>query len=203
MATTSRFKQQWYFRYDPIDKSRDSFRVVKLLPAPYSAPVECILSDERISALRDRYSALSYTWGDHASQRWILLNGKPFMVQPNLFEALKGIRKEDKEICLWLWVDGVLSIKRTPRSAITRLVWWEISIGRRRTSAPGSVQPGRKVISSSSLWNGTVTGSEEKRQGRLLKRFLSLKRRNSLTLSALYTVDHIGVEPGSSKKSYL
>jgi hypothetical protein len=27
------------------------------------------------------------------------------MVQPNLFEALKGIRKEDEEICLW--VDGI------------------------------------------------------------------------------------------------
>ena len=90
MATTSRFKQQWYFRYDPIDKSRDSFRVVKLLPAPYSAPVECILSDERISALNDRYSALSYTWSDRASQRWILLNGKPFMGATKPFRSTEG-----------------------------------------------------------------------------------------------------------------
>lgn len=105
MATTSLFKQQWYFRYDPIDKSHDSFRAAKLLPAPYSAPVECILSHERISALEGRYCALSYTWGERASQRWIRLNGMPFMIQPNLFGALKTIRKEDEEI--FLWADGV------------------------------------------------------------------------------------------------
>ncbi|KAN0098905.1 hypothetical protein V8E51_014568 [Hyaloscypha variabilis] len=116
MATTSRFKQQWYFRYDPMDKSRDSFRVVKLLPAPYSAPVECILSDECISALEDHYSALSYTWSDYASQRRILLNGKPFMAQPNLFEALKGIRKEDKEICLWVEVGLIGDIYRKAKN---------------------------------------------------------------------------------------
>lgn len=105
MATTSLFKQQWYFRYDPIDESHDSFWVAQLLPAPYSAPVECILSHERISALEGRYRAMSYTCGERASQRWIRLNGKPFMIQPNLFEALKAIRKEDEEI--YLWADGV------------------------------------------------------------------------------------------------
>lgn len=202
MATTSLFKQQWYFRYDPIDKSHDSFRAVKLLPAPYSAPVECILSHERISALEGRYCALSYTWGERASQRWIRLNGKPFLIQPNLFEALKAIRKEDEEI--FLWADGVCI-----NQADTAERNHEVGL-------MGNIYRSAKNIR---IWLGPA-GEEsdvvldyverdsdrfrrEKRQGRLLRKSPNLKRRRSWTLSALYTVVHIGAEPGSSRRSYL
>jgi hypothetical protein len=52
------------------------------------------------------YSALSYTWGNPASARWTRLNGVSFMMQPNLFAALKAIRKEDEE--MYIWADGIL-----------------------------------------------------------------------------------------------
>ncbi|KAK4161582.1 heterokaryon incompatibility protein-domain-containing protein, partial [Cladorrhinum sp. PSN259] len=105
MTTTSQFKKQWYFSYDPLDRSYDSFRLLTIQPGKYSAPLQCTLSHERISSVQDGYSALSYTWGTRATERWIRLNGIPFMVQPSLFEALKGIRKEDEQI--QIWADGI------------------------------------------------------------------------------------------------
>jgi hypothetical protein len=48
------------------------------------------------------YCALSYTWGKPTEQRWIRLNGKPFHARPNLFPALKAIRRSDTELLIWI-----------------------------------------------------------------------------------------------------
>jgi len=96
------FKPQPYFRYTPLDQSQDSFRLCKLLPGEYQAPVECELFHDKISGRSDVYYALSYTWGESKGPRWIRLNGKPFHVQPNLFAGLKAIRKADTEIIIWI-----------------------------------------------------------------------------------------------------
>lgn len=96
------FKQQPYFRYDPLDTSQDSFRLCKLLLGEYGAPVECELFHDQLSGRSDLYYALSYTWGQTKGQRWIRLNGKPFHIQHNLFEALKAIRKADTDLVIWI-----------------------------------------------------------------------------------------------------
>ncbi|CAO2652682.1 Nn.00g020930.m01.CDS01 [Neocucurbitaria sp. VM-36] len=96
------FKQQPYFQYDPLDQLQDSFRLCKLLPGGYSAPVECELFPGKFSERSDLYYALSYTWGKTQGPRWIRLNRKPFHVQPNLFAALKAIRKVDTELIIWV-----------------------------------------------------------------------------------------------------
>ncbi|KAF8851699.1 HET-domain-containing protein, partial [Acephala macrosclerotiorum] len=105
------FKEQPYFRYDPLDQSKDSFRLCKLLPGEYQTPVECELVHNQISAQSDLYHGLSYTWGKPEGSRWIRLNGKPFHIQQNLFAALKAIRKADTELVVW--ADAICIDQRT------------------------------------------------------------------------------------------
>jgi hypothetical protein len=93
------------FSYNPLDKTHDSFRLLTVRPGRSSATLQCTLSHERISDVEDSYCALSYTWGKRATERWIRLNGMPFMVQPSLFEALRGIRSEDGQ--MRIWADGI------------------------------------------------------------------------------------------------
>jgi hypothetical protein len=102
MKAKKKYKEQPCFCYDPLDKSIDSFRLCKLLPAEPGAPIQCILIHEQISKQVGSYCALSYTWGKPTEQRWIRLNGKPFHVWPNLFSALKAIRRSDTELLIWI-----------------------------------------------------------------------------------------------------
>lgn len=58
------------------------------------------------------YWALSYTWGALGNTEKILLNGTPFPVTFNLFEALLEIRKrirslQNKKTIPLLWIDAI------------------------------------------------------------------------------------------------
>lgn len=96
------FKAQPFFEYQRLERTTNLFRLCKLLPADAGAPIECELIHEEISLQKEKYFALSYTWGELSEQRWIRLNGKPFHVQPNLMQALKAIRKCDEPLVLWI-----------------------------------------------------------------------------------------------------
>lgn len=101
-AGVENLKPQPYFRHSPIDLSQDTFRLCNLLPANFDDPILCELIDEPIELAENSYEALSYTWGKPTQARWIRLNSKPFHVQPNLFVALKSIRRTDKPSLLWV-----------------------------------------------------------------------------------------------------
>jgi hypothetical protein len=96
------FKPQPFFQYEQLDKTKDSFRLCRLLPAEPEAPINCELIHGEISSEKEKYLALSYTWGERSEQRWIRLNGQPFHVRPNLLQALKAIRKCDTPLVLWI-----------------------------------------------------------------------------------------------------
>ena len=96
------FKEQPFFRYEPLDHSHDSFRLCRLLPGVGDTPIHCELTHETISAQTDCYNALSYTWGSATEQRWIRLNGKPYHVQPSLMHALNAIRRSDEAVTIWI-----------------------------------------------------------------------------------------------------
>jgi hypothetical protein len=98
----SPFKEQPFFVYESLGSSRDSFRLCKLMPGSDDAPVRCELINGSVSAQKDRFVALSYTWGSAAEPRWIRLNGLAFHVQQNLLDALKVIRAADEEILIWI-----------------------------------------------------------------------------------------------------
>ncbi|KAK7705604.1 hypothetical protein SLS64_007971 [Diaporthe eres] len=57
-----------------------------------------------------RYTAVSYTWGDQEPTKMIRLNGKLFHVRPNLLSCLYYLSKARHDADLgwdWIWVDAI------------------------------------------------------------------------------------------------
>jgi hypothetical protein len=84
--------------------------------------------DVRISTagLRDagKYFALSYTWGDPKNRREISLNGLPFSVTSNLFEALQSIQTRLSKSELEghkVWVDSLHLSRSIPKQMLQKL----------------------------------------------------------------------------------
>lgn len=97
------FKVQPYFRYPSLDLSPPSIRLCRLLPGLPADRIKCELFATSIAAASGTYAALSYTWGStREARRWIHVDGIPFHAQPNLFDALKGLRNSENELVIWI-----------------------------------------------------------------------------------------------------
>ncbi|KAK0712476.1 heterokaryon incompatibility protein-domain-containing protein, partial [Lasiosphaeria miniovina] len=105
------------FEYPPLPEGVDAIRVLTVEPGGFADHVVCGLVPVAFSA-KPRYTALSYTWQDPyphwenesektlpPSPAAIVLNGRPFAVQPNLFLALVHLRSPKHALALW--VDAV------------------------------------------------------------------------------------------------
>jgi len=79
--------------------------------------LRCELFYEKLGT-RPSYVALSYSWGDEARRKRIVLNGKPFSVTTNLEEALRQMRSRGIPV---LWVD-TLCIKQDDNDEKSRQV---------------------------------------------------------------------------------
>lgn len=55
---------------------------------------------------KPRYGALSHTWGPPGDAHTILLNGQPFPIRQNLYDALQQIQSS-KLIDQYLWIDAI------------------------------------------------------------------------------------------------
>ena len=90
------------FQYQPLNPNE--IRLLKPLSRSSNA-----LSFEifHISLLsKPRYGALSYTWGPPGDAHTILLNGQPFPIRQNLYDALQQVQSS-KLIDQYLWVDAI------------------------------------------------------------------------------------------------
>jgi hypothetical protein len=106
---------------DPLYKSLDEdipqIRVLYVRPLQpqehEDAVVRCILVTVALHAIKDRYVALSYTWGDPNNKRTILINGHRHLVTVNLEAFLQQWRRHAKVNSAWtflnsyVWVDAV------------------------------------------------------------------------------------------------
>jgi hypothetical protein len=95
------------FHYSQLDTSLREIRLLILNPASMDlrdSTLEMSLIKTRLGS-PVRYRALSYTWGDPQPTYPVLLNGKDFRVQKNLYEALLHFRPTEGR--LKLWVDAV------------------------------------------------------------------------------------------------
>lgn len=98
------------FRYSPLDHQVRSIRLIRLrADKSKDGLYQC---DLRHSSIDDRYSCLSYVWGDASSGKWILLDGQKFWIRRNLFDFLAYARRKPKLRAKWLWIDA-LSIDQT------------------------------------------------------------------------------------------
>lgn len=88
--------------YDPLDQSRDCLRVLTLLPGVKSKDeIRCEL-ETRTFMTKPDYEALSYTWGDAPVSHKITINGQPFSIRENLYQALERLRFPDKRRTIWV-----------------------------------------------------------------------------------------------------
>jgi hypothetical protein len=94
--------------YASLQTSRKKeLRLVTLLPAPTKdATIECTLSIGNLEDQQLHYETLSYEWGDiNSPKHEILLDGQPFTVRRNLWQALRCLRTEFA--ARTLWVDAI------------------------------------------------------------------------------------------------
>ena len=90
------------FTYTPLS-SRDSLRLVTLLPGNFDDVIKCELSHAANDAKPPpNYEALSYVWGDPTYTTSIAVNGSLFHVTANLACALRYLRELDKKRVLWI-----------------------------------------------------------------------------------------------------
>ncbi|KAF2688105.1 HET-domain-containing protein [Lentithecium fluviatile CBS 122367] len=77
--------------YQPLDLSKDEIRLLTLHPGRDGDKISCTLSHHNLTD-NIEYEALSYTWGDNANLRTIILDGLRFQVTANLETALRHLR---------------------------------------------------------------------------------------------------------------
>lgn len=92
------------FKHTPLDHSKPSIRLIKVLPdlSP-SGLVQCALSTHQNNP---PYTCLSYVWGSATSRRQILLDGKLFCAQQNLWNFLNSARSFG-DPAEFFWIDAV------------------------------------------------------------------------------------------------
>ncbi|KAL9607137.1 MAG: hypothetical protein Q9167_007922, partial [Letrouitia subvulpina] len=92
--------------YEKLELAVGEFRILFLQPARDKAEdIHCLLMKDHLeprSGNKPIYEALSYTWGEAKEMHVIFVNNQPFPVTPNLFVALKYLRKAEESRILWI-----------------------------------------------------------------------------------------------------
>ncbi|KAJ0419199.1 heterokaryon incompatibility protein-domain-containing protein [Aspergillus carlsbadensis] len=79
-----------------------SIRVVHIQPGSYADNIVCRLEQAQCLGDSPSYDALSYVWGTFGTEECIDLGGEKFRVTPNLGQALRGLRDNEKAVTLWI-----------------------------------------------------------------------------------------------------
>ena len=90
--------------YGALVTGRSEIRVLDLHPGPQDDTIRCSLRQVSLDS-SPQYKALSYTWGNVAQTRPILVDGQRFEATVNLASALSHLRSQTD--VLTIWVDAV------------------------------------------------------------------------------------------------
>lgn len=99
------------YHYSPLPRESGAIRLLKLVPSnPQNPDLECeLIHWNPKDPNRIPYEALSWCWGTEQSKASINIRQRDKVcekpVAPNLFAALKALRYQHKDRCLW--VDAV------------------------------------------------------------------------------------------------
>jgi len=95
-----------FFEHNPLDHSQPSIRLLKISPTlSAEGLIQCSISHTTID--HAPYRCLSYAWGEPEPKQLVLIDGKYFYVQPNLFEFLKVIRADTARTANKYWIDAI------------------------------------------------------------------------------------------------
>lgn len=105
------------FTFETLDHNLDSIRLLILLPhqgkeatgkstdmTDDDADEICCELEHRTLASKPSYEALSYTWGEKPASNTLRINGQPFFIRENLYNALRNFRLPTQRA---LWVDAI------------------------------------------------------------------------------------------------
>ena len=92
------------FRYQALDRSRDSIRLLILQPGQPADAIQCRLRTAYLSE-RPEYDALSYTWGDEQDLMPLVLDVRTVSIRRNLWAFLRNLRHA--QIQQTVWADAV------------------------------------------------------------------------------------------------
>lgn len=91
------------YRYRRIDLATDAIRLVRLVQGVESQPIQCEVFETYLHQAEGvPYEALSYVWGAREATDNIFLDGCPFTVTENLYQALECLRQPDEDRLLWI-----------------------------------------------------------------------------------------------------
>ncbi|KAI0186890.1 heterokaryon incompatibility protein-domain-containing protein [Xylaria flabelliformis] len=92
------------FLHEPLPSER-SIRLLSLEPSTdTNAEIRCTVSAADLDNLRDKdsYEALSYVWGSLTGTIPICCNDKELLVTPDLYSALRRLRRRFSSRVLWI-----------------------------------------------------------------------------------------------------
>ncbi|KAN0113319.1 HET domain containing protein [Hyaloscypha variabilis] len=105
-----RMRPQTEYEYQDLSPEKNEIRLLKILPkrpdSVFNSHVECSLFITSFDSA-PKYHALSYTWRDSAERPklgYILLDGYPFKITPNLENAIFQLRSDSVQI---FWIDAL------------------------------------------------------------------------------------------------
>ncbi|KAI1141518.1 heterokaryon incompatibility protein-domain-containing protein [Hypoxylon sp. FL0543] len=114
--------------YRPLSGTR--IRLIELEPGSFHEPIRCQLRHVDLGD-NPRYCALSYVWGGRDQMKNIEVNGRPFPVTLNLYDALWRFRQIQMEE--FAWREELLAVRRYTNRPIGFWKWEQNALDRRES----------------------------------------------------------------------
>src|SRR5438034_6605365 len=89
------------YTYEPLNSADNEIRLITLRAGDTGHTIVCSLSHFPLHDAPS-YRALSYTWGNTADIRSILLNGQKVSVTANLEDALRAMQQVTEDSYFWI-----------------------------------------------------------------------------------------------------
>lgn len=91
------------YEYNTFDgHPKDTIRILTVQPGHFES-ITCHVSDVKLSE-NPSYNALSYMWGHEKRTKSISINGRAFLVRPNLWAFLNRLRSDTPSP---IWIDAI------------------------------------------------------------------------------------------------
>ncbi|KAH8589922.1 heterokaryon incompatibility protein-domain-containing protein, partial [Bisporella sp. PMI_857] len=100
-----RSSEQLNYEYHKLSEP-DAVRLIQLHPSPYlESPLQCELLSTTLTRcynnLIDKYTALSYVWGDPQLSSKITVDGRTMLITASLASALRHLRDSTRKRIIW------------------------------------------------------------------------------------------------------
>ncbi|KAK4547581.1 hypothetical protein LTR36_000538 [Oleoguttula mirabilis] len=89
------------FRHASLEDAGTQMRLLKYVPGAADESLEVTLSVWAMTETPE-YAAISYTWGSEYPKKRITIDGRPFGVNENCWNALHRVRVKNSDMAVWI-----------------------------------------------------------------------------------------------------